>query len=114
MLVDEGARELARRKIILDRSRIALFRLSVPTGAGCLHHHRFILVDQQVRRLGRQRHLGVSGELDELSGAAAVPAENAPGPVGETLALTRERHRMADRAHHAAKPEPAAMLAGAA
>ena len=40
--------------------------------------------------------------------------EDAPRPVHEALALTRERHGVADRAHHAAQTEAAAMLARAA
>ena len=53
-------------------------------------------------------------ELDELAGAAAAAAEQAPRPVHEALALAGERHGVPDRAHHAAQPEPAAMFAGAA
>src|SRR5256885_13201002 len=37
----------------------------------------------------------------------------APRPVHETLALARERHRVPDRAHHAAQSESTAVFAGA-
>src|ERR1041385_8597474 len=114
MVLDEAARELARLEIVLDRGRIALLRRAIAAGARRLHHDGLLLGHEEFRRLGRQRHFAAAGKLHEFAGAAAMAAEYAPGPVREALALAGERHGVADRAHHAAQPEPAAMLAGAA